>query len=203
MQVAIIIGSTRPNRVGPLIAQWLLDLFNTDQTLSHAKFSIVDMASFSLPAFSEPTHPMMVQDLAKFTNPVIRAWNQEIAKYDAYILVSPEYHSGIPGALKNAIDCLYHAWAGKPVMIVTYGIFGGAQANQQLHQVLGSGCQMKVTSITATLQFPGRDEKKNNTSPALFSAIGGVISGETFEFWSKQKQDLVAGCHELLCLKGD
>lgn len=201
MKFAIIVGSTRPNRIGPLITKWLLDLLKTDQALQQVKFSIVDLASFSLPMFSEPAHPMMVQDLNQFANSATRSWNQEIAKYDAYILVSPEYHSGIPGALKNAIDLLYHAWIGKPVMIVTYGIFGGIQANSQLRQILGSGSRMKVANASPRLEFPGRDETKNDTSPALFQAISGMIDAETFDFWGKKGQEILSGCHELLGLR--
>ncbi|PKS05515.1 hypothetical protein jhhlp_008205 [Lomentospora prolificans] len=201
MEFAIIIGSTRPNRVGPLIAKWVLALLEADPKLQHHTFSIVDLASFRLPAFSEPTHPMMIQDLDQFTNEASRAWNKEIAKYEGYIIISPEYHSGIPGALKNAIDLLYHAWTGKPAMMVTYGIFGGVQANSQLRQVLGVGCRMKIAGGGAKLAFPGRDEEKNNTSPALFQAMAGAISAETLESWGKEAEDVVAGCHELLRLR--
>ncbi|TPX12172.1 uncharacterized protein E0L32_007058 [Thyridium curvatum] len=198
MKIAIIIGSTRPSRIGPQLAGWLLTLLKTDQELHDAEFSIVDLASFPLPMFQEPAHPMMVQDLAQFTSPAAVSWNQEIAKHDAYIVVSPEYHSGIPGTLKNAIDHLYHAWIGKPVMILTYGIFGGAQANSQLRQVLGFGCRMKVATICPTLEFPGRDEGENNTSPALFQALAGTLGADTLESWEGKKQDILSGCHELL-----
>lgn len=203
-KVAIIVGSTRPNRIGPQISQWVSDLLlktKQDEGLENVEFSTVDPASFSLPMFSESTHPMMVQDLSKFVDPATRAWNQEIVKYDAYILVSPEYHSGIPGSLKNAIGLLFHAWTGKPIMIVTYGIFGGVQSSSQLRQVLGVGCHMKVADACPALEFPDRDEEKQNTSPALFRAMSGAVDAETFDVWSPKEQEIVAGCHELLNLK--
>jgi len=197
-KLAIISGSTRPNRVGPSVAKWVLDLIKSDQSLQNFEVATVDIASFPLPPFDEPTHPMMVRDLNQFTNPAARAWNQEISKYDAYILTSPEYLSGVPGALKNAIDFLFHAWTGKPVMIVTYGIFGGVQASSQLRQILGAGSRMRVVDVSPRLEFPGRDEKKDNTSPALFQALSGAISVETFEFWGKKSEEVLAGCRELL-----
>jgi NAD(P)H-dependent FMN reductase len=38
--------------------------------------------------------------------------------------------------MKNAIDYLYHEWANKPVMIVSYGVGGGPTAAAQLRQVV-------------------------------------------------------------------
>ena len=51
----IIIGSTRPGRVGPGIAQWFSEF-----TAEHGKFEpvLVDLAEFNLPVFDEPEHPM-------------------------------------------------------------------------------------------------------------------------------------------------
>lgn len=163
-----------------------------------AQFSLVDISSFDLPSFNEPTTPMLVEDLEKFTNATTRAWNKEIAKYQAYIIVSPEYHQGIPGALKNAIDFLYHAWHGKPVMILTYGIFGGAQANRQLRDVLGSAMGMKVVATAPKLDFPGRDELKHNTSPALFQAMSGVVADSTTQYWEGYREEIMNGSEELL-----
>ncbi|KIX01502.1 uncharacterized protein Z518_09228 [Rhinocladiella mackenziei CBS 650.93] len=199
VQIAILIGSTRPNRIGPHVSDWLLNLLNSEGVLHNAQFSIVDPAQFALPSFNEPVTPLLVKDFNEFANPTTKTWNHEMAKYDAYIIVSPEYHQGIPGALKNAIDFVYHAWSGKPVMILTYGIFGGIQASQQLHQVLGSGIGMKIASIAPKLEFPGRDELRNNASPALFQAMGGRVADGTFQTWEeKKRKDIVDGCKELL-----
>lgn len=68
------------------------------------------------------------------------AFRAAIAAADALLIVTPEYNSGIPGVLKNAID-----WAsrgadqpfdGKPIAIVTAspGRLGGARCQLQLRQ---------------------------------------------------------------------
>ncbi|KIW96595.1 uncharacterized protein Z519_01986 [Cladophialophora bantiana CBS 173.52] len=199
IQVAILTGSTRPTRIGPEVASWLLKIIQSDPSMAHAQFSVVDLVQFGLTSFNEPVTPALVENLTLFENPATKAWNQEIAKYDAYIVLSPEYHKGIPGALKNAIDFLYHAWSGKPVMIVTYGIFGGGHASQHLHQVLGEGVGMKLVDIAPKLEFPGRDELKNNTSAALFEAMKGKVAEDTLRFWEEEKrEDIVEGATKLL-----
>ncbi len=62
---------------------------------------------------------------------------------DGVLIASPEYNSGIPGVLKNAVDWLSRpprpqAFDGKPVAIVgaTPGRFGTRAAQYQLRQVL-------------------------------------------------------------------
>ncbi len=51
LKIAIIVGSTRPGRRAPLLAQWLLDSTNkrTDAT-----FEIVDIQDYDLPVLDEP-----------------------------------------------------------------------------------------------------------------------------------------------------
>ncbi|RMZ77502.1 hypothetical protein DV737_g4309, partial [Chaetothyriales sp. CBS 132003] len=200
-QIAVVVGSTRPTRIGPRIATWLLSILESELAVSHARYSIVDIAQFNLPSFSEPIAPRFVEDLDQFANLATRSWNKEIAKYDAYIILSPEYHQSIPGALKNAIDLVFHAWSGKAVLIVTYGIFGGAYASQQVRQILGGGVGMKVVDIAPELEFPGRDELKNNTSQALFQAMKGSVANETLNLWeATNREDIIEGTKELLKL---
>merc|ERR1711939_945328 len=88
-KVGIIIGSTRPNRIG-------------DQ-----------VASLNLPLFNETILPAMVPAQGEFAHSHSKAWNAEIASYDAYVFVTAEWNFGLPGGTKNAIDYLYHAWIGK------------------------------------------------------------------------------------------
>jgi NADPH-dependent FMN reductase len=40
---------------------------------------------------------------------------------DAFVFVTPEYNHGIGGALKNAIDFLYHEWTDKAAGFVATG----------------------------------------------------------------------------------
>ncbi|EED16784.1 NAD(P)H-dependent FMN reductase LOT6, putative [Talaromyces stipitatus ATCC 10500] len=199
LQIALILGSTRPNRISPLVGNWVKTILESSGT-SSPQFSIltVDIQTFDLPAFNESVHPALINDLSKFTSQSARNWNHEIAKYDAYIIISPEYHAAIPGSLKNALDFLYHAWTGKPAMIVTYGIMGGTSASEGLRVILENGFKMKVSSFAPRLEFPGRDPTKNNSSQALIEAMQGKLSVETMKFWEGKKQEIFQGFKEVL-----
>ncbi|KAH8703814.1 putative NAD(P)H-dependent FMN reductase LOT6 [Talaromyces proteolyticus] len=199
LQIALILGSSRPNRISPHVGNWVKTILESSEA-SSPQFSIatVDIDTFGLPSFNEPVSPVLIKDLSKFTSQSARLWNHEIAKYDAYIVVSPEYHQGIPGSLKNALDFLYHAWAGKPAMIVTYGIMGGSSANESLRVILERGFGLKVSSFSPRLEFPGRDPTKNNASQALMDAMQGKLSVETTGFWEGKREEVVQAFKEIL-----
>src|SRR6266481_5648044 len=54
----IIIGSTRPGRVGPSVAEWI-----AAAAAAHGHFAVevVDLAEVNLPMFNEPRHPRLRQ----------------------------------------------------------------------------------------------------------------------------------------------
>jgi NAD(P)H-dependent FMN reductase len=79
---------------------------------------------------------LILNTQAQWTTPHAAAWSEEIEKYDGYVLLANEYNFGMSGATKNAIDYLYNAWIGKPILIVSYGIGGGTNASDQLKTVV-------------------------------------------------------------------
>ncbi|AFU01861.1 NADPH-dependent FMN reductase [Nocardia brasiliensis] len=128
IRIGIILGSTRPNRNGPQVAQWVLD---TAAARADAEFDLVDLREHPLPHLDEPVAPMFGPSVHAHT----RAWAERIAPFDGFVIVTPEYNHGAPGVLKNAIDHLFAQWADKAVGFVSYGAGGGALAVEQLRQV--------------------------------------------------------------------
>ena len=58
LKIAIIIGSTRPGRVGESVAQWVYELA---MKRTEAEFELVDIKDFNLPLLDEPVPPIMGQ----------------------------------------------------------------------------------------------------------------------------------------------
>jgi len=83
----IIIGSTRPGRVGPSVAEWI-----TAAAAAHGHFAVevVDLAEVNLPMFNEPRHPRLRQYEYQHT----KDWSATISRADAFIFVIPEYNYG-------------------------------------------------------------------------------------------------------------
>ena len=143
IDIAIIVGSTRPGRNGPAVARWVRDLA---VARSDARFEVVDLADFDLPHLDEPMPPI----LGQYTRPHTRRWAETIAAFDAYVIVTPEYNHSAPGALKNAIDFLYAEWTNKAVGFVGYGSAGGARAIEQLRAVLSC---VQVAHVSAQVEL--------------------------------------------------
>ena len=132
LRLNIIIGSTRPGRVGPVVAKWL-----DEAAREHGKFDVrlVDLADFHLPLLDEPTHPAMQQ----YAHEPTKRWSQSVDSADAFIFVTPEYDYFAPAALVNAVQVLMKEWAYKPAAVLSYGgISGGLRSAQVLRQLLGN-----------------------------------------------------------------
>ena len=67
VRIGIIIGSTRPGRVGDQVAKWVLEHASAR---TDAEFELVDLADFALPHLDEAVPPSMGQYAQAHT----RAW---------------------------------------------------------------------------------------------------------------------------------
>ncbi len=131
-RLLIVIGSTRPGRVGLPLGTWFAELAR-----AHGGFEVdvADLAELNLPLLNEPNHPRLQQYLHGHT----KRWSEQVAAADAVVLVTSEYNYGYPAALKNALDYLHNEWKYKALGFVSYGgIAAGTRSVQQLKQVTGA-----------------------------------------------------------------
>ncbi len=143
VKIGILVGSTRPGRLGEAVARWVYDLA---QQRTDAMFELVDIKAFNLPLLDEPLPP----SLGQYTQPHTKAWAEKIASFDGYIFVTPEYNHGTLGALKNAIDYLYGEWNNKAAGFVSYGTAGGARAVEQLRLVMA---ELQIADVRAQVML--------------------------------------------------
>src|SRR5687768_15307138 len=137
INVAVVIGSTRPGRVGEAVGSWT---FEIAQRRQDARFELVDIADFNLPLLDEPIPPSQ----GKYSKEHTKAWAAKIASFDAFVFVTPEYNHGPSGALKNAIDFLYREWNDKVAGFVGYGSAGGTRAVEQLRLIMA---ELQVATV--------------------------------------------------------
>lgn len=143
--LTVIVGSTRPGRVGLPVAQWI-----RERARAHGAFDVhlADLAEIALPLLDEPHHPR----LQRYQHEHTKRWSAVIAASDAFVFVTPEYNHGIPAPLKNALDYLAIEWARKPAGIVSYGgVSAGLRAVGQLKQVLSA---LGVVSVGGGVPIP-------------------------------------------------
>jgi NAD(P)H-dependent FMN reductase len=123
--IQVIVGSTRPGRVGRPVADWFI---SQAQIPDGVTLELIDINEVNLPLLDEPISAMN----DKYSKDHTKEWSKTISKADGYIWVTPEYNHGVNGALKNAIDYLYKEWKYKPVSFVGYGGLGAARAIEHL-----------------------------------------------------------------------
>ena len=141
----VIIGSTRPGRVGKAVAEWV-----QAEAVAHGGFEVelVDLADVALPLLDEPNHPRF----GKYINDHTKAWSATISRGDAFIFVIPEYNHSYSAAVKNALDYLHSEWQYKPVGLVSYGgVAAGTRAVQALKPVLTA---LKAVPLVESVNIP-------------------------------------------------
>jgi NAD(P)H-dependent FMN reductase len=139
LNVAIIVGTTRPGRNGEAVAKWVYELA---RTRPDAAFELVDLKDYNLPLLDEPVPPSQGQ----YSMPHTKKWAAKIAAFDAFVFVTPEYNHSTSGALKNAIDFLYKEWNNKAAGFVGYGSAGGTRAVEHLRLIMA---EVQIADVRA------------------------------------------------------
>lgn len=129
IKVAVIIGSTRPNRNGEAVGKWVYEIASKR---TDAEYELIDLLEVNLPLLDEPIPPSQ----GKYSKQHTKDWSARVDSFDAFVFVTAEYNHGIPGALKNSIDFLYKEWNNKAAGFVSYGSAGGTRAVEHLRDVM-------------------------------------------------------------------
>lgn len=103
---------------------------------------------------------------------------------DTVFVVTPEYNSSIPGALKNALDWLSRPVATnplryKPVAVIgaSSGVFGAVWAQAELRKVLGAiGARVTEGEVAVGHAGPRFDENGRLNEPNLEQEVHEVIT---------------------------
>jgi NAD(P)H-dependent FMN reductase len=170
VELRIIIGSTRPGRIGPVVGDWV------DQVArEHGAFDVtlVDLASFELPLLDEPSHPAK-QD---YQHEHTKRWSAAVQPADAYVFVTPEYDFFAPASLVNAIQCVLKEWKYKPAAVVSYGgQSGGFRSTQELRTLLANvGVMPLPESIALRFVHSMVDDGELKVSEGTTKAAHGML----------------------------
>ncbi|HEX7695072.1 MAG TPA: NAD(P)H-dependent oxidoreductase [Sphingomonas sp.] len=144
LRISVIVGSVREGRISLPIARWVMDRIAAREEFDA---ELLDLAQWDLPMFAEPFPPATGRYSERQ-----RAWAEQIATADGYILVAPEYNHGMSAVLKNALDTVYAEWSRKPVAFVAHGGMGGARSVEQLRQVTAA---MEMAPLSAAVHLQG------------------------------------------------
>ncbi|WP_184759038.1 NADPH-dependent FMN reductase [Streptosporangium album] len=147
LQIAVLLGSTRDGRFGPVVANWLLSHFARREDMDADLIDLVETPLPTVfPVLGEPPASPEARELLAAVSP-------RLATADAFVIVTPEYNHSFPAVLKNAIDWHGREWHAKPVGFVSYGGFSaGLRAVEQLRLVLA---ELHAVTIRDSVGFQG------------------------------------------------
>jgi NAD(P)H-dependent FMN reductase len=154
LRIGIILGSTRPGRIGEAVAKWV---YEQASKRDDAEYEYVDLIDYNLPLLDEPIPPSR----GKYSKEHTKRWAAKIASFDAFVFVTAEYNHGIPAALKNAIDFLFAEWNNKAAGFVGYGSAYGARAVEALRLVCG---EIKVADVRSQVMLSLYTDFENYTT---------------------------------------
>ncbi len=143
VRIGIIIGSTRPGRVGDQVAKWVHE---QAAARDDADFELVDLADFALPHLDEA----LPASTGQYANAHTKAWADRIASFDGFVFVTPEYNHSTSGSLKNAIDFIYAEWNDKAAGVVSYGFSMGLRAAEHLRLIMG---ELQIADVRQQVGF--------------------------------------------------
>lgn len=146
-RLALVIGSTRPQRFADRPAAWLLEQASARDDLT---LEPLDLRDFDLPFFAEAGSNLHLPS----ADPRALAWQDAIRPYDGYVFMVAEYNHSITAALKNALDQAYVEWVRKPFSAFGYGSVGGARAVEHLR---GAGVELQMVPSKFSVHLSGSD----------------------------------------------
>ncbi|MEV6948281.1 NAD(P)H-dependent oxidoreductase [Streptomyces sp. NPDC051172] len=145
VRLAVITGSTRPQRLSATVAAWFVEqaLVRADLALD-----VIDLADVSLPVDGP------VLDPAPRAREQLAITGHRLADAEAFVVVTPEYNHSFPAVLKNFVDWHLTEWRAKPVGFVSHGggVGGGLRAVEQLRQVFA---ELHAVTVRDTVSFHG------------------------------------------------
>lgn len=179
VKIMVIIGSTRPNRGGPAVADWVMTLGKEQHD---ANFELVDLKELNLPFLDEPELPSARHYVHEHT----KKWSAMVDAADGYVWVHPEYNHSVNAAFKNALDFVWQEWNDKPVALVGYGsAAGAARAGEQL-RLIAAG--LKMFDLRADIVLPNYQQYLQDgtfvASEGHAKALRGVL--KELVFWAGQ-----------------
>lgn len=146
LHLAVIVGSVREGRFGPVVSGWF-----AEEARQYGEFEVdvIDLAEaehelpIAFPEFGAPLPPTV--------QAVHSGLSRRLEAADAFVIVTPEYNHSFPAPLKNTIDWFRDEWRAKPAGFVSYGgMAGGQRAVEQLRQVFA---ELHAVTVRETLSF--------------------------------------------------
>ncbi len=141
LHIPLILGTIREGRKSEHVARYVFKRLSarpdvTTHFIDPRELGFGDLVQREYEMANRPAH------LVKFVDDMTHA--------DGFVIVTPEYNYGIPGALKNVLDMTFKPWNRKPFGLVGCGgVSGGLRCLDALRQVVAG-----LGAVTVPMHMP-------------------------------------------------
>jgi NAD(P)H-dependent FMN reductase len=170
MKIGIIIGSVREERVGAQVAAWV----HEQAEGRDAVYEIIDLKDFDLPMCTSAT--VAAAAGKQYADERVTRWSRAIDQCDAFVVVTPEYNHGVPGALKNAFDLLFPEWWTKAIAFVAYGSAYGLRAIEHWRLVVATANMYDIKAQVALSTAADFQDGKLNPTDRHVTEMGALFN---------------------------
>ncbi|MDQ3018623.1 MAG: NAD(P)H-dependent oxidoreductase [bacterium] len=173
LNIAVICGSVRPNRLSILAVHYIIEAIKND---GHSPV-LADFTELQLPFVDTLETPGKLKK--QYPYEAVQRWSTIVDSADGFVFVSPEYNHSIPGVLKNAIDWLSPEFTNKPAGLigVSNGAIGGARMIEHLRAVMEN---FGTWSLKETVTFKSAqnvfDEQGKILDETYAKQVAGLLS---------------------------
>ncbi|GAA4918364.1 NAD(P)H-dependent FMN reductase [Stackebrandtia albiflava] len=181
LKLAVIIGSTRKGRFGPVPANWI-----AERARAHGDYEVdvIDLMELRLPV--DIGHHEEGED----DYPVVVELGRRLAAADAFVVVTPEYNHSYPAPLKAAIDYYNDEWNAKPVGFVSYGgMVGGQRAVEHLRQVFPEVHAVTVRDTIALVNYWGLCDESGALRESVEADAAAKKLLDQLAWWGRSLRD--------------
>lgn len=170
LDLPVILGTVREGRQSEHVARWAHKRLAARPGVSSA---LVDPRDLPFGNLVEREFEMKVRP------PVVAKFVDDMTRADGFLVVTPEYNHGVPGALKNLLDVTFKPWNRKPFAFVgcSNGMAGGLRVIDMMRQVSAG---LGAVSVPAHMPVPNVDK--------AFGPDGPASDGEA---WTKRLDKLL------------
>ena len=173
--IPVMLGSIRRNRESVKVAKYALECLRSIRCVST---DLLDLRDLNFP---------MMEERLRFRDDApseVIEFSRRISRADAIVIVTPEYNSGYPGVLKNALDYLKDEYRRKPFGIITVSAAwsGGMLCLASLRQVILHLGGIPIPAILPVANVQNLFDKDGNPCDSGFLQRGKAYFEELLWF---------------------
>lgn len=156
LDLPVILGTVREGRQSEKVARWAHQRLAARPGITS---TLIDPRELPFGNLIEREFEMKVRP------PAVTNFVDAMTRADGFLIVTPEYNHGLPGALKNLLDVTFKPWNRKPFAFIgcSNGMAGGLRVIELMRHITSG---LGAVSVPAHMPVPHVETAFGTDGPA-------------------------------------